>query len=867
MYTKLRFPYYITLFVVIFSFSSVNAQFFTKKKVDSSTDPKEITLILEKEDIKSISSVTKRCKRFEGLLNLYQDTLTGSVYLLLKKEQLDKEYIYFGHTVDGVMAAGHYRGSYKDSKVFTIKKHFNKIEFITENTGFYFDKNNAISKASEANISKSIMISEFIIAQNRDQTEFLVRADDIFLSENLQQVKKSTGLMAKLGGAFSLGSLSKNKTKYLHIKSYPRNTDIIVEYVYDNPTSSGKSGNDITDCRFVSIKIQHSIMEMPRNGYKTRPDDPRVGFFTRQINDMTSISATPYKDLIQRWHLEKKDKTSKISEPVKPIVWWLENTTPLEYRETIQAAVLSWNEAFEEAGFKNAIEVKIQPDTTDWDAGDVRYNVLRWVSSPDPPFGGYGPSFVNPRTGEILGADIILEYVSITNRIKQEKLFATAGLINEYESETDDNHFCSLGHHLQMTGLFGLSALAAHNADEKEKEEYIKSALYYLVLHEVGHTLGLNHNMKASQLHSPEDINNKELTLKTGLCGSVMDYPAVNLSLEKSKQGQYFTNKPGPYDKWAIQYGYSEAVINRTEEQQRLNAILARSTEPALMFGNDADDMRKPGKGIDPRVMIGDMSNDAIDYSAQRISYANDLIDKLVDNYSIAGESYHQLRNAYLILTTEIDKASSVISRYIGGIYVDRGFAGQSGATQPFTPVSYKDQKRAMETLSRYVFNPTAFASPSGLYKFLQMQRRGFNFMSETEDPKIHERVLKIQENVLDHLLHPAVLQRIGDSELYGNDYKLSEMMEDLTNAVFKEDMNTEVNSFRQNLQIEYSNRLIKIISEDNLKYDHRVRSIILYQLKNIEKNFKAKPGINSEVKAHREHILFNINKSLEFNN
>ena len=153
---------------------------------------------------------------------------------------------------------------------------------------------------------------------------------------------------------------------------------------------------------------------MPDNDFEPRFDDPRVGYFSTEVDDQTSTSSTPYRDLIHRWDLKKKNPEAAISEPVTPITWWMENSTPLEWRETIKAAVLQWNIAFEKAGFKNAIVVKQQPDDADWDAGDIRYNVLRWTSSPQPPFGGYGPSFVNPRTGQILGADIMLEFVHFT---------------------------------------------------------------------------------------------------------------------------------------------------------------------------------------------------------------------------------------------------------------------------------------------------------------------------------------------------------------------------------------------------------------------------------------------------------------------
>ena len=149
-----------------------------------------------------------------------------------------------------------------------------------------------------------------------------------------------------------------------------------------------------------------------------------------QITDMTSVSNTPYRDVIHRWNLQKKDPELPISEPIKPITFWIENTTPLAFRDAVIDGVLRWNKAFRTAGFKNAIEVRVQPENAKWDAGDIRYNVLRWTSSPRPPFGGYGPSFVNPKTGEILGADIMLEFVYFTNRVKYDKL---------YEEILDDN--------------------------------------------------------------------------------------------------------------------------------------------------------------------------------------------------------------------------------------------------------------------------------------------------------------------------------------------------------------------------------------------------------------------------------------------
>jgi hypothetical protein len=282
------------------------------------------------------------------------------------------------------------------------------------------------------------------------------------------------------------------------------------------------------------------------------------------------------------------------------------------------------------------------------------------------------------------------------------------------------------------------------------------------------------------------------------------------------------------------------------------------------MFGNDADDMRAPGKAIDPRVMVNDLSGDAISYSVERMKIINKMMTDLKKKYSKPGQSYQELRNAYLLLTTEANNAVTTISRYVGGVYVDRAFEGQKGASnKPFTPVSYKDQKRAMDALAKFAFAPNAFDLPAELYPYLQQQRRGFGFFMSGEDPKIHTRNLLIQKGVLMHLLHQNVMQRLTDSELYGNEYKLSEMLNDLTAAIFKADMAGKVNSFRQNLQSEYISMLIDI-AKDASPYDNRSRNLVTYQLKQIEKQLNANKGTDADTQAHREALLIKIKKSFE---
>ncbi|MDX1641339.1 MAG: zinc-dependent metalloprotease, partial [Balneolaceae bacterium] len=574
----------------------------------------------------------EKSKPYEGLFTVYQDTTDGSTKLAIHKDQIDKEFIYFGMTRDGVLEAGHFRGAFLDNKIVKVQRYFDKIEIVHVNNSYYFDEESPLSRASSANISDAVLFSSEIEAEDEKNGLLLVNADPLFLSESLTQIKPTPNPRSG-PGQYSLGNLSRDKSKYTSIKSYPENTDVVVEYVFEAPYVTGATSSAVTDGRAVSIEFQHTFIQMPENDYQPRFDDPRVGYFITQQDDQVSTSATPYRDMIHRWHLVKKDPEAELSEPVEPIVWWIENTTPTGFRETIKEATLAWNEAFEAAGFKNAVQVKIQPDSAEWDAGDIRYNVLRWTSSPVPPFGGYGPSFVNPKTGQILGADVMLEWAFFTSRVADEDLLADASLFNANIHEAMNPEFCSFGQYMQDNNQFGMSAIQLMGGGEEDLEGFQKEAMTMLILHEVGHTLGLNHNMQGSTLHSPEDIHSMELANSVGLTGSVMDYSAVNINPNRKSQGRYYDIKPGPYDIWAIEFGYSPALDDPVAEEARLQEILARSTDPNLAFGNDADDMRAPGSGIDPRVMIRDMSSDPVAYGVERIQLVNSLTDKLLADY------------------------------------------------------------------------------------------------------------------------------------------------------------------------------------------------------------------------------------------
>jgi len=807
----------------------LNPYLFTEEESSDSEEEEEKEVYIEE--------IVEEFERVKGFFVSFRDPKTNDIYLKIKKDQLDKEFIYFSHVINGVVAARRIKGNYLDNGVFKIEKNTENLRFIRVLTNYAFDEGTPLAKSSGTNISDSTFKVLPIKGKNEDEDEFLVDITSLLLSEDLTLIKPITSEGDYDPSSCKLGQLSPTKSRVLGVFNYKKNTDFEVEHVIENAPCRYE-GEDVADPRNISIQVRYSFIEMPDNNFEPRIEDQSIGYFSDRVTNLSSKDVTPYMDLIGKWDLQKKDPDKELSEPIKPILFWIENTTPIELRDFIKQGVLAWNIAFEEAGFKDAIQVKVQPDDASWDAGDIRYNVLRWTSSPNPPFGGYGPSFTNPRTGEIIGADIMLEWVYLTNRLNVDGIFNGSQTGNE----------CFSASMLQEGMMFADSL----NINDPK---IIEQSIIRLTLHEVGHTLGLNHNFKGSFLHNNEDVHKPEITSKIGVTSSVMEYPAINLAPLGYDQGDYYDVVPGPYDKWAIKFGYTP---NLTEEERR--SILSESNKPEHMFANDSEDMRSAGYGIDPRAMINDLTNDPITYSAQRIELVNHAQKELPDKFANKAESWEEYRNAHKIILREHQRALEVVSRYIGGVYVERSNPQDLNRKEPYTPTPSEEQRRAMSILSKHAFSSEAFPINASLLSKVQLERRMFDLRGEHEDPQMHKIILGIQNKVLDHILGAWTLARITDTQLYGNDYSVYEVIDDLTEAIFLEDISSEVSSVRRNLQTSYVRRLISILAEDY--YDEFATAAAYNSLRDIEKLMK-KSSSHEPTKAHRKLILWIIDSGL----
>ena len=767
-------------------------------------EPKTIESFIEENELEEI----------DGFMHIWVDKEKDDHFLQLNIADLNKEFIYFTYILDAPQASGNFGGALSDGSILEFRKFKKDIGLYKKNTRFIYDQASKISQSKLRNIQEAFIGRFKVEVHEKETSNYLIKVNSLFLSEMLTAISPNIPPEYMEYVDLNVGKIDKSKTFVDKIKNYTKNTTIDVVYGFFNPKPKNSPVDAVADKRYTFGKVRHLFVEMPDDNFEPRIADQRVGYFSEKVTDLSSYNYFPAVDLINKWRLIKKNPNAEISEPINPIIYWVENSTPEEIRPFVIEGIEAWNDAFEKAGFKNAVIAKIQPDDADWDAGDIQYNVVRWSSSPDPQFSGYGPSIANPKTGELIAADIVQEFNAIKYGYRLRKIWG-------YDEENDP----------------------------------LRQWIASLTMHEVGHTLGLRHNFKASWLYDANDIHDKSITGKAHI-SSVMDYDPINIAPKGVKQGNFFPHGAGFYDIWAIQFGYTPNLMESARE-----SLLSKSSQPEYKYGTDGDAMGSPGYGIDPRAKRYDMSSDPIEYSKQRLAILDSKILELPEIFGDDGSTYTELRATFGSFLRERGRFFEGVSRLIGGVYSNRIVNGQQGELTPYEAVAYEDQKRAMELITSELLSNDAFIFDPELLKLLQPEKRPAYNPNEdaNDDPKLHDTVLGMQENILRHILSPSVMLRLSDSSKYGNKYSPVEVLEDLRNGIF---VTQEIpNSFKRNLQSSYLDGLIGALNNDS--YDDISKAAIYSSILDIEK-FTKRPYGNLETKGHLKYLNWKINKALE---
>jgi len=793
-----------------------------------------------------------------GLFTVYHDLKRNRALLGLNPAQLNQNLLFVATLESGLGEAGLFRGWPVNDLMIQFRQiPDNRIQVAVPNVYFRNPQPQAQQLLRES-FSDSVLTTLPIQAIHAETGEILIDLKDFLITRD----------PANLAGQFPwvLGSYALNaEASYLGpVKVFAENVELETVLGFSggslDPLSFGLALSSLPDSRGFSLRVRYSLSAIPNHPtFQPRLADERVGYFLSAYRmPGRTGSSDPFVRYINRWQLEKQDPTAALSPPKEPLVFWIENTTPEAYRAAIHDGVTWWNRAFERAGFTQAIEVRQMPDNSDWDPADVRYNVIRWSDSLYPWASGLGPARVNPLTGEILDADVVLDASVVGDLTLEYDVLVSAGspegglqwcgqplgdrLLTRLTQSTtsagqfpgqlpgarpaptaqrsDTADYCA-GLQASQTNAFGtlaISTLAPALSSREAKEAYIQQYLRVLTAHEVGHVLGLRHNFLGSTLLSPSALNDPAITETEGMVSSVMDYLPPNLAPPGQPQGDYFPTQLGPYDLWAIEYGY-RPVTSRATAQRELQAIADQSGSPALAYSPDEDAYAL----LDPKASPWDLSDDPLGYAEGQMAIAKAIWNDL-DWFSVdPGEGYGQLRRRVDLVFFHYGSQADIIANYIGGQRFNRTDPWSSRGQAPFEPITGAEQRRALAVLNQRVFAPDALALSPDLVNRLAPDRWwhwGQTPLLSRIDYPIYDRIVSTQAFTLSNLLEGSRLLRLRDSELQqsGPDpFTLAELFDTLGQEIWSEVLNpsaaaTPISSLRQGLQRHHLNTLTSLV-------------------------------------------------------
>ncbi len=765
------------------------------------------------------------CKAVEGLFTFYINEEEQKFLLAVKPDQLNVPYL-LNLTLD--YGDGYYfdSGAMMGNFPFEIRKIGKKLQVIQINLAYRAEPGSSMSRAIASGVSESIVGSSPQICEPDPKTgAMLIDPSPLFLLD-----PGVANMLNQIGAGYYFDH---QETRFGTIQSFPKNTEVevIASFKCGGPPPSTSPA--IPDSRNFIHRYRYSLCTRPEPGYTSRYADDRIGLFTTMyMNYDTLATDNAYVRLVNRWRLEKQFPEMEVSPPKEPIVYWVANTVPVEYRDAVRDGILAWNKAFEKAGIKDAIVVKQQPDDADWSSADVRYNCVRWIVMPEQGY-AVGPCWTDPYTGEIYAADVricadfLRWYAYSYELVKGPSPSTPPAMPNpvKFPWMNQPQYRDDFSQGLAQRVAFGMNLLEARGdftADSPEAKQFLQDAVKALVVHEVGHTMGCRHNFRASSIHSLYELQDKDFVEKNGLTGSVMDYNDANFAAPGMKQGPYWQTTLGPWDYWTIEYGYKPITAKSPEDELgELRRIAARANEPWLTYGTDEDAIGNSPRGIDPLTTMWDLGDDPLASCRGHIELSKEIMSNMEGKLEKPGTRYQRLRWVYANALGMYSSGASNAVRFVGGIYQNRDHIGDPDGRVPFKPVSAAKQREALAFLDKYIFDADAFPISADLLNKLAPERyddySGTNWNRERVDFPMHELVFGIQTSPLGYLYSAAMLRRLEDMPLHyapgESQFTMSEMFQTLRHSIWEEVYAKQnVNSFRRNLQRQHTGMLIGLM-------------------------------------------------------